>query len=81
MNGGDAAITPTETKVTVAVLAADLQYIKTKLDQVCNRHEAQDVRIDKLERLAWVLSGTGGLMAAILVPIAVSALKQWLGLV
>jgi len=64
VNGGDAAITPTETKVTVAVLAADLQYIKTKLDQVCNRHEAQDVRIDKLERLAWVLSGTGGLMAA-----------------
>lgn len=76
----DASTTPIETKVTVAVLAADLQYIKTKLDQVCNQHEAQDERLDKLERLAWVLSGVGGLMAAILVPIAVASIKQWLGL-
>ena len=75
-----ASTTPTETKVTVAVLAADLQYIKNKLDQMCNRHDAQAERIDKLERLAWVVSGVGGLMAAILVPIAVASIKRWLGL-
>ena len=72
--------TPTQTKVTVAVLASDLQYIKTKLDQICVRCEREDARIDNLERIAWVITGVAGLLSAILVPLAVSSIKMWLGL-
>lgn len=73
-------ITPTSTKITVAELAVDLKYIKDKLDQIYGHTERQDERIDKLERVAWVISGVGTLMAAILVPVAVAGIKKWLGL-
>ena len=72
--------TPTQTKVTVAILAADLQYIKTKLDQMCAKCEKHDSRLDRIERVIWVISGIAALGSAVLLSVATAYVKRWLGL-
>jgi hypothetical protein len=61
-------------------MASNLAYIRQKIDQVCVQSAEQDERLDKAERSIWAIGGVASLMAAILVPVAVAAIKKWLGL-
>jgi hypothetical protein len=72
--------TPTENRLNVALILKDLAYIKGKIDQVCAVNDAQDNRLDRIERVTWAVSSVAGLLAAIFVPIAVAAIKKWFGL-
>jgi hypothetical protein len=72
--------TPTETRITVATLAVDLKYIRDKIDQMCDAGEKRDDRLDQVERITWAVGVGASLMAAIFVPIAIAAIKKWLGL-
>jgi hypothetical protein len=72
--------TPTETRITVATLLVDLKYIRSKLDELCGHGIERDSRLDRIERVTWAVSAVASLIAAIFVPIAVAAIKKWLGL-
>ena len=72
--------TPTENRLNVALILKDLAYIKVKMDQVCAVNDAQNTRLDRIERVTWAVSSVSGLMAAIFIPIAVAAIKKWFGL-
>ena len=72
--------TPTETRITVAEFAIDLKYIRDKIDEICTDAKNRDGRLDKVERVTWAVSTGVALIAAIFVPIAVAAVKKWLGL-
>ena len=72
--------TPTENRLNVALILKDLAYIKVKMDQVCVVNDAQNTRLNRVERVTWAVSSVAGLLAAIFVPIAISAIKKWLGL-
>ena len=68
--------TPISTKIEVAQILIELEHIKKDLACLVN----YDARIKKVERVTWVLSGVGSLLAAIIIPLAVAAIKKWLGL-
>ena len=72
--------TPSETRITVATLLVDLQYIRTRIDEMCGKGDERDHRLDKIERVTWAVSSVASLVAAILIPIAIAAIKRWLGL-
>ena len=72
--------TPTENRLTLAVILRDLAYIKEKIDQMCKLGDAQDDRLQKVERLTWAGASIVALLSAIFVPIAVAAVKKWFGL-
>jgi len=72
--------TPTETKISVATLLVDLRYIRDKLDGLCTDSKSQDKRLDNAERVIWAVSSVAGLLVTIFIPIAVAAIKKWLGL-
>ena len=72
--------TPLETKITVATLLTDLRYIRDKIDGLCTDSKSQDKRLDNVERVTWAVSSVAGLLAAIFIPIAIAAVKRWLGL-
>jgi len=72
--------TPTETKLTVATFAVDLKYIRDKIDDLCADSKVQDKRLDNVERVTWAVSAAASLMAAIFIPIAIAAIKKWIGL-
>lgn len=77
----DATTTPTtQTRIDIAVMASNLAYIRQKIDQVCDQFVEQDKRLDQVERITWAISAVSGLLAAIFIPIAVAAIKVWLGL-
>ena len=66
--------------MNVVRILSDLTYIKKKIDQMCVLDVAQDARLSKVERLTWAGASIVALLAAIFVPIAVAAVKKWLGL-
>jgi hypothetical protein len=68
--------TPTSTRIEVAVIVSQLETIKEKLECL----NGYDIRIKNVEKVAWLLTGVGSLLAAILVPIAVAAIRKWFGL-
>jgi len=72
--------TPTETRITVATLAIDLKYIRDKIDQICKTAGEQDKRLDNVERVTWAVGVAASLMGAIFIPIAIAAIRKWLGL-
>ena len=72
--------TPTETRITVATLAIDLKYIRDKIDSLCRDSQKQDKRLDSVERMTWAVGVGASLLGAIFVPIAIAAMKKWLGL-
>jgi hypothetical protein len=72
--------TPTETRITVATLAIDLKYIRDKIDGLCDDSKTQDKRLDNVERVTWAGGIITSLLAAIFIPIAIAAIKKWVGL-
>lgn len=77
MPAGD---TPTETRITVATLAIDLKYIRDKIDEMCDAGKERDGRLDQVERVSWAVGAGATLLGAIFIPIAIAAIKKWLGL-
>ena len=63
-----------------ATILTDLRYIRDKIDGLCDDSKVQDKRLDNVERVTWAVSSVAGLMAAIFVPIAIAAVRKWLGL-
>ena len=76
----DARDTPTENRLNVALILRDLGYIKDKIDQMCKSDTDQSERLTRVERLTWAGASIVSLLAAIFIPIAVSAIKKWFGL-
>ena len=72
--------TPRENQLNVALILRDLGYIKDKIDLMCQSGVDQDSRLDRVERLTWAGASLIGLLTAIFIPIAVAAIKKWLGL-
>jgi len=72
--------TPTENRVSLALMLRDLGYIKDRIDQMCQSDKEQDDRLTKVERLTWAGGSLVGLLSAIFIPIAVAAIKKWFGL-
>ena len=72
--------TPTETKITVATLLIDLKYIRAKLDDMCKSAEERDDRLTNVERVTWAVGVGSSLLGAIFIPIAIAAIRKWLGL-
>ena len=72
--------TPTETRITVATLAIDLRYIRDKIDEICTAAKERDTRLDQVERVTWAVGVGASLMGAIFIPIAIAAIRKWLGL-
>jgi hypothetical protein len=72
--------TPTETRITVAEFAIDLKYIRDKLDTLCDAGKERDGRLDQVERVTWAVGVGASLMGAIFVPIAIAAIRKWMGL-
>lgn len=70
----------TNGRITLAVLAVKLDYLIQQVTQICERSEKQDERIDKLERQAQAVQWIGGFAGAVLIAVAIAAIKQWLGL-
>ena len=79
-SGQDRRDTPAENRLNVALIINDLAYIKQKIDMMCKADVDQDSRLTKVERLAWAATVAVGVLSAIFVPIAVAAIKKWLGL-
>lgn len=72
--------TPTETRITVAEFAIDLKYIRDKIDEICLAAKERDSRLDQVERVTWAAGVGASLMGAIFIPIAIAAIRKWLGL-
>ena len=72
--------TPTENRLSVALILRDLNYIKEKIDQMCRQDTEQEHRLTNVERLTWAGTALLGLISAIFIPIAVAAIKKWFGL-
>ena len=72
--------TPTENRLSVALILNDLAYIKEKIDLMCKAGVDQDTRLTKVERLAWAVTVAVGALGAVFIPIAVAAIKKWLEL-
>ncbi len=72
--------TPSETRITVATLLVDLKYIRAKLDSLCSDSEEQAKRLTNVERVSWAVGVGASLMGAIFIPIAIAAIRKWLGL-
>ena len=70
------ANTPISTKIEVAQILIELEHIKKDLACLVD----YDTRLKKVERVTWMLSGVGSLLAAIIVPLAIAAIRKWLGL-
>ena len=70
----------TQTRIDVAVIASSLVYIRQKLDQICLNDEEQNKRIERTERAVWAIGGVSSVALAIVIPLAVAALKVWFGL-
>ena len=74
--------TPRENQLSVALLLNDLRYIKDKIDEMCTQGEAQDKRLNQVERVTWAIGIVTGLIGSIVVGVTIvvlaSALKaQW----
>jgi hypothetical protein len=72
--------TPSETRITVATLLVDLKYIRAMLDTMCKSAEERDDRLTNVERVTWAVGVGASLMGAIFIPIAIAAIKKWVGL-
>jgi len=72
--------TPTQTKIDVAVIISELGYIRQKIDEMCGSDKDRDKRLTKVERAVWAIGGVSSVALAILIPIAVAAIKRWVGL-
>ena len=72
--------TPSENRLNVALVINDLAYIKQKIDMMCIADVDQDIRLTKIERLAWAVTVAVSVLAAIFIPIVVAAVKKWLEL-
>ena len=72
--------TPRENQLSVALILNDLAYIKDKIDQMCKADIEQDTRLTRVERVAWAATVAVSVLGAIFIPIAVAAIKVWLGL-
>jgi len=79
-DGRDGNDTPRENQINVVRILSDLKYIKDRIDQMCKVSENQDTRLDQVEKLTWAGASLVGLLTAIFIPIAVAAVKKWLGL-
>lgn len=66
--------------MSVALILRDLAYIKEQLAQICKSDTEQDERLTKVERLTWAGGSLVALLTAIFIPIAVAAIRKWLGL-
>jgi hypothetical protein len=72
--------TPRQNQLDVVRILGDLTYIRKQIDALLSCSDEHDNRLTHVERVTWAGASLVGLISAIFIPIAVAAIKKWLGL-